>query len=473
MAESITPETSFAISSGAVCFGNRQEVRQGAQAAVQAPSCPEFGTGGGGGGGTVLFHSWRYNFAALNGRWNVYRLVGRGSVVSAAFCCHEGLVSPHAEATRILQVANSPYAEDGATNRNTPKTWQGRVVVINRYDWGEDYYTEQADGIAAGEQGLVGNGQRNSRWLVDYQHASCDVQQWCDSRHGVRLVIFGEYMFGRFGLVEDRSCVHSFLFFTSDTELANTVFRTTTGGSSQPIYIPLTPQERHAKRLADGTYSGYDWVQTYLVNNHVVPPNLAGPFMVTIVPLHILESILQAVQPSIPVFEPQLEEEMVQLLSECLGAWIAMTLAPAAESATSREQFLATAFPTTTTTATGGTGTPRGPARESNHVANSMILKAIRKDDGMEVSLPALHEIAPRGSGLWNFVTVREISCGICYLLHEILELAGKCARDGNRSVLVTGDIRMAIGSDRELVDMGLNAAKLFWPPDVIVAVED
>ena len=126
----IPPCSSFEISSDALCFGSRNEVKEGAS---QPPHFVDFASGG----GTVLQHQYDYNLAAVSGTWNVFRIQEEApNRITSAFCCHHS-ISPHDEAKRILQVANSPYEEDDGTSRNTEKT---RVLVINRYDWVEDYF---------------------------------------------------------------------------------------------------------------------------------------------------------------------------------------------------------------------------------------------------------------------------------------------------------------------------------------------
>jgi hypothetical protein len=57
----------------------------------------------------------------------------------ARLAIHESLDEndlPYREASRIVQVANSPYEDDHGVNRNSPETWDGRVLVVNRCDWG-------------------------------------------------------------------------------------------------------------------------------------------------------------------------------------------------------------------------------------------------------------------------------------------------------------------------------------------------
>jgi hypothetical protein len=91
---------------------------------------------------------------------------------------------------------------------------------------------------------LEGVGQRNSRWLVDYRAAkeSEEWSQWVSSEMCARVVIFGEYIYARCGLTEDRSKMQSFLMFTNDTELGSTSFQSEEG-SAAAIYIPLAEEQ--------------------------------------------------------------------------------------------------------------------------------------------------------------------------------------------------------------------------------------
>lgn len=444
----ITPDSCFEISSGAVCFGSRREIGNGSKLDIQAPSCPTFECGG----GTVFSHDFRYNFKALDGKWNVYHLVTSSGARMAAFCSHESL-NAYAEAKRIVDVANAPWERDNGTDRNTRETFEGRVVVVNRYDWMEDYYAEEEDGILLGEEDLIGGGQRNSRWLVDYRNVQSndnDYNQWCTSGKGVRLVIFGEYVYGRFGLIEDRSAVQSFLFFTGDTALAKTTFR----ADERPVYIPLTEEQRHAKCLEDGAYTGFHWLRSPACRTEFPDGDIIGPFGVdTLISLETMETLLRSVQPTVPMFEPQLQGDMVTLLNESLAVWV-YCLGRLADDADTRDEFIKEAFPN---------------SFDSNkNNLHSMELVAMEGDDGLEMSAEVVHRIVAPTSKLWNYLSIREVSCGLKCLLKEILELAGNCARDSYRRVLVPYDVRLAINNDRELCDECINCSKVFWPPDMV-----
>jgi hypothetical protein len=67
----ISPQSSFEITSDALCFGSRAEVKEGVSHPVQTPTCVPFEDTN---AGTVLNHVYKYNFQALSGTWNVYLL---------------------------------------------------------------------------------------------------------------------------------------------------------------------------------------------------------------------------------------------------------------------------------------------------------------------------------------------------------------------------------------------------------------
>lgn len=474
MTTTITPDSNFEISSGAVAFGCRQEVLTGSQHEMQAPSCPDFGTGGTG-SGTVLTHACWYNLRALSGRWNVCYLVettGSGAQRrTAAFCAHESVEDPHEEAQRIVAVANAPWEKDNGTNKNTSKTWEGRVIVINRYDWMEGYYEEQEDNIEWGEEDLVAGGdQCNSRWLADYQHVKDnpqDFNSWCTSGKGTRLVILGEYIYGRWGLVPDRSAVHSFLFFTGDTQLAKTTFQ----GDNQhprrpPVYVPLTPEQRHAKSLVDGSYLGLEWLKTEMGRTEFPgQDHLVGPFGVDhLTAVEAIETLLCEVQPHVPRLEPQLLPEILTLLNESLAFWV-YCLGRLAQDATTREDFMKEAFANSFEYNCNNLHSTLRRAIEESQNANDDTTTSTTRT---AVSTDALYRVVSSDSKLWQFLSPQQVASGIHCLLKEILELAGNCAQDNERTVVVPLDIRSSIVYDQELCDECLHSSKVFWPPDMV-----
>eukprot|EP00977_Amphora_coffeiformis_P021416 scaffold9307_cov166-Amphora_coffeaeformis.AAC.3 len=457
----IPVHSSFEVSSDALCFGSRREVKVGASHPFQVPTCASFDTAG-----TVLIHQYKYNFQALRGRWDVYMLQesGFGGRITAAMACHSSIQHPFEEATRILQVANSPYEEDHATNRNTQKTWDGRVLVVNRYDWGEDYYGEAEDGITVGEETLMGDGQRNSRWLVDYaqvmetmENSDDDVEEdWVYSGRGVRLVIFGEYIFGRFGLTEDHSAVQSFLMFSADTQLSKCCLQNDPT-PNRFVYVPLTPEQRHSEKLADGSYLGYEWLRRSTADPEFFQ-NLVPPLGVeSMIPLSEIQSILQRVNPKVTgIVEPQLQPEVLQLLNETMGVWI-QSLGNKAETIESKDDLLKAALPNA-----------YGPNQKHIH---AQILKKFNNSDCTPLTTDSdmVHKVVPAGSKVWRFLTMDQVGRGMMYLLEEILELAGNCALDNGRNMLVPSDIRIAIINDEQFCEENLNRSQVFWPPDMVV----
>jgi len=222
---------SFEITSGALCFGEAHNVRHGASQAIKSPSVahPECR-------GTVFVQPIEYNYAAVNGTWTSYPLYDKYGAIGSLFCCHSSIDKPLEEIKRILRIAGSPYDHDSA-RFSDGDTFENRVLLINRYDWG--YYDNRGNPV---EEEATEDG---SPWsmLVDYSAASSIAEYGLKSKNeiyplwgtvenseeeksvGVRLMLRNhEYQFGRFGLNEDRSAVASFLFFSSDTQFSSITF---------------------------------------------------------------------------------------------------------------------------------------------------------------------------------------------------------------------------------------------------------
>jgi hypothetical protein len=480
----------FVVKSGAICFGTPHNIRWGARQPLQQPTFVEPTPSG-----TVLTHTFQYNLAALNGVWSAYPLVYAANnypqttsssssiTVRAWFACHESFLleddGPYQEAKRILQVANSPYEADNGVNRNTSKTWDNRVLVVNRYDWGyEDSrgYEEEQD-----ERG--DNYMMKDVFLVDYGYASKHEAEATTFVHsnvwvtpppttattasssssrvneqelplGVSMVIpDAEYIFGRFGLADDQKHVHSFLYFTGGTELSQTVFSMDPrGGQQRPIYVQLTPEQRHAKRLADGSYTGFDFIRTTI---SVPPAGLLGPFGVELLHRDQLLSIQQEKCPNTP-FEPSLFDDMAQLLNECLCSWIVQlaNVAAAEDTSSVRQSWLDHAF----------------PRRTETQSVDSFILKFIESDEEtvapVSVNRNGLKELLGREDHtLWTYMSMDSLDMAVHFLMGEVLELASNGACDNQRSVLVPCDLRVAIGNDMELSEK-LGQTKQYYPPD-------
>jgi hypothetical protein len=502
----------FLVKSGAICFGAPHNIRWGSrqpppQPLVEPPAIVP--------SGTVLTHLFEYNLAALNGVWSTYPLVHpakndhpqlggdaaqttttttTSTTVVAWFASHESLLlhdddnvdGPYNEAKRILQVANSPYEEDNGVNRNTKETWDNRVLVVNRYDWGnEDSRGYQFDGER--EDGDDDEDyMRKEIFLVDYGHASKheatfvnsdvwvntpstttttshdddDPQQQQQQQEqeqelrlplGVSMVIKqAEYIFGRFGLTDDRKHVHSFLYFTGKTELSQTVFAL--DSEQRPIYVKLTPEQRHAKRLADGSYH---FIRSTI---STLPAGLLGPFGVELLSREQIQSIQQQRCPRTP-FEPSLCNDMSQLINECLCSWVVqLANAATAEDCTTRQSWLDRTL----------------PRRAETQSVDSFIFKCIEREDeetvvSVSLNQDGLKELAiGNDHKLWNYMnnTNLRLDGAAHYLIGEVLELAGNVALDNQRSVLVPYDLRVAIGNDMELSEK-LGQTRRFFPPDL------
>ena len=144
-----------------------------------------------------------------------------------------------------------------------------------------------------------------------------------------------------------------------------------------------------------------------------------------------MEAILKEAVPVVPAFEPALRNELLELINESLAVWI-YCLGRLAQDAESKDAFMKEAFPNAF-----------GNNQNSIHAHQ---IKAMNQKKALSMSV---------------------VSCGVRYLLAEILELAGQCARDSYRKVIVPGDIRRAIANDQEMCDECLNGSKVFWPPDM------
>jgi hypothetical protein len=294
------PPKPFKVESGAICFGAPHNVQWGARQPVPeiAPPLPVAR-------GTVMGHEFHFNVAALNGRWQAHSLVyyaaAMGSSGDAAMnddvnaapmdvadmaahrsnddvvawlATHESLDEndlPYREASRIVQVANSPYEDDHGVNRNSPETWDGRVLVVNRYDWGyEDTrgYEQSSSGDNVGDDYNMNKVFWKEVFLVDYNHAvkhieasgtdiwittssssqkqesSCPPQQGQKDPPGVSMKLLNaEHIFARFGLTDDQRSVCSFLYFTGQTEMSRTVLAH--DPDQRTIYVKMSPEQRH------------------------------------------------------------------------------------------------------------------------------------------------------------------------------------------------------------------------------------
>lgn len=426
----------------------------------------------------------QFNYAAVNGAWNVYPLVvatpsndnNKPVVVAwfvAAVAGADG-INPLKEAQRILQVANSPYEQDNGTNCNDEENFDSRVMVINRYDW-----THFDDRGAVGEHGdCVENSNENYGVyanyisLVDYEQASRPQEDWYQQQHGFRAVLDGEYSFGRFGLTEDRSQVHSFLFFAANTELSRACFITTlredndasttssaTTALSPCIYTPLTPEQLHARQLADPEQycSGFTFLRSISLRKPPAAGSLLGPFGASLFSLEQLQAIQKGIS-SCPRFERQLEGAVLELLNELCCSWLFVLSGQALEYSASWDNFIEHAF------------SKRNQNKSiDSYLMTRMTATPIQVEEEakvFELNEDAMRAVIDPTRKLYTYFTRQQLGAGIRYLLSEVLELAGNCARDNKRQVVFPYDIRLAVSNDQELND-ALGKAKLFYPPDM------
>lgn len=462
-------QRSFRVDSKALCFGTPNNILWGASQPIQVPEIIEAGNHG----GTIAVQPYQFNLAAQNGLWKVSPLAystDSSDVARAWFAGHESLQDPYAEATRILEVANSPYEQDNGQHRNTPETWAGRVLVVNRYDW--EYWGVRQSAVEAYDE-RDGDYMMKDVYLVDYGHASKSLEKYREEKsnvwtnkepeeqhcYGVSMVLKNaEYVFARFGLVEDRSCVHSFLFFAGATELSRVVFPE--DPQRRPVYIPLTSEQRYARFLSDSlTCSGFKYLRTAPVQ----PSGLEGPFGVGIVSAEDIHSIQRYVCAQTPI-EPQLESDVLQLLNECIAYWISVRVAGAAQQASSQADFFNLAF----------------PAKSTSSSLDALLLKRMKKQHlDPNTSCRPTFELMPQTSALstlfssqsvetklFTFISREGLARAIQVLLEETLELSGNCARDHERGAVAPFDVRVSISMDPELYER-MGRTKLFYPSDM------
>ncbi|RSM12621.1 hypothetical protein CEP52_002301 [Fusarium oligoseptatum] len=208
MANSNHIDSSFTVTSGALCFGTLSNMHQGAQAPIQSPPTPSPRLTG-----TVVAHQFEHNVPAKNGTWNVYKLRDINSPrVDGWFAAHQD-VDPLPELTKVLRVAELK-----------------KVFLVNRYDWGYYVGGNAVEEVDDEEDELASS---NTIGITDYAHGNALVQKWArqksrkrkSSENGVWMYIpDAEYMWGRFGFNDDYTEAHSFLYFTQRTDFSKTVF---------------------------------------------------------------------------------------------------------------------------------------------------------------------------------------------------------------------------------------------------------
>jgi hypothetical protein len=125
------------------------------------------------------------------------------------------------EIARILKVAGNPYEPDHGTPRNDESTAEEGILVINCYDW-SCYDARSLKELNDDEVEPGQDGPWNSIGLVDLKDAAVPIPIWKAQSTAKResaefgtwiFVPRAEYLFGRFGLDEERKQARSFLFF--------------------------------------------------------------------------------------------------------------------------------------------------------------------------------------------------------------------------------------------------------------------
>jgi hypothetical protein len=421
--------------------------------------------------GTVLWHEFHFNVAALNGRWRAHPLVyyaaAMGSSGDAAMsddvnvvpvdaaniaahrskddvvawlAVHESLDEddqPYREASRIVQVANSPYEDDHGVNRNSPETWDGRVLVVNRYDWGyED--TRGCDQSSLGDNLDDDNYLNKVFWkevfLVDYNHAVKHLEAT-----GTDIWIF-TFVVAKTG--EPRSA-------TTWTAGSAGRFHETAerrilahDPDQRPIYVKLSSEQCHTQRLADGVaYTGFPYLHQFFAthNNGQRPTGLSGPFGMELLSSDQIKSIQRQSCPETPL-EPLLFQDMSQLINECTCDFVDRlanhaVVAAVAETADTvprrHDDWLDRAL----------------PQRTATNSCDSFLFARLGNSDDEEASSLLLNQegfttlVGDERGLLWTHVTINGLARAVHFLLGAVLELASNGARNNHRSVIVPSDL--------------------------------
>ncbi|KAH7176797.1 hypothetical protein EDB81DRAFT_773581 [Dactylonectria macrodidyma] len=235
MATTPTVHATFSVTSGRLCFGDLENIWQGAST-EPVHGVPTFSALQ---GGTIKQFDFKYNLPAENGTWNAIQLVDVASQNVCGWLATHADVDPAQEVDKILRVSGAPYENNSGSRFNNEDTKAEGVLVVNRYDWG--YYTHdriQVNGIETLDD--YDPDMAESVGLVDYERAKDQVTKWKDQHPSKRTasdnalwlrIPDGEYKFGRFGYNDARTAARSFLFFTTNTEFCMTAL----AGCSQPL----------------------------------------------------------------------------------------------------------------------------------------------------------------------------------------------------------------------------------------------
>uniref|UniRef100_A0A0G4HUD4 Uncharacterized protein n=1 Tax=Chromera velia CCMP2878 TaxID=1169474 RepID=A0A0G4HUD4_9ALVE len=472
------------ITSGALCYGEPHNIRHGQTRPVQLPSLisPQAG-------GTVRCHSLEYNIAALNGEWRAYPLKDIGppppnpfpenpelfryNPLVGWFVCHAS-VDPREECNRILKISGSPYEEDSEESMNSANTFRERVFVINRYDWG--YYDQRGmpeegeESANSAADSFVPNGVAVG--LVDKSAAGGGERGgWGD--RGVWLECGGEYMFGRFGLTSDRKAAHSFLFFTANTNFTRTSISTE---GVEALSIPLTAEERHAKRLASGEYSGMTEMKRMITQggwtgNLVPAETLTGPFRSQggeLLSSEEVSKFLDVCHEGAKI-EPVLMEESVGLLNELMCSMLVGLFSPELNECETWEDLASKMFPNhSKKNSVAGFCHPKILSTSLEEAERPIPFDTQRL---CENTAAFLRRHCTGGCSWAEGVASepKRIVGVMLFVLGEILELSGNCMRDFSRPVMMPVDIRMSICNDNELLLL-VKSCRSFWPPSTETA---
>jgi hypothetical protein len=477
MASAPTANSNFAVTSGALCFGDLHNIWRGASIEIQEPvlANPKDFDG-------VLYYTptFNFNYAALNGTWDVFQLTNLVTqAVSGWFVCHTHF-DPVEEIGNIIRVSPSPYERGGHGSRlNTVDTYAERVLVVNRLMWG----ISDERSIEVVEE-LQNYDPYDETWsenlgislgLVDYQAAKSQFSAWkADPQHrrnhsaaGVWMFVRDEYGFARFGLDDNRIAVKSLLFFTEMTSFQETAF----SGLSHALVKYPTAQEDLDRLLLEG--HNFDGVDIFRGLQVPVTPEVErlGPFNADerlFDVAHVddirsqLRDLIRSKRPGkIPIvlrdFADSWKERSVTLLNEVVMSYLARYVVPAMSGASSCETF-ANAHCT---------------SRDSADSIDAHVFTLLTEPySGVQPSLSHdlvekriqafLDQRSDNGSLVYNDDFVARIRRVAEYIVGEVLELANNWAHNRHLDKLVPEDVRFGIAFDPGIWK-ALAYSHVFW----------
>lgn len=455
----------FNVTSGCLCYGDLHNVWHGASSPIR-----DFPTTIGRHiGGTVTAQILDFNTVAKNGIWKTFQLVEKGTGRLCAWFASHSDVDPEVEIDKILRVSGSPYERDSGSRFNDEKTAAEAVLVINRYDWG--YYDKRGkEEIGVNDEVDIDNLTTlvfgEGLGLVDLGSAKTEVLQWKEeSPHergnpsgGAWMFIPGsECMFGRFGFDEARTAARSFLFFTMNTYFSRTGFV----GLDRTIRLEESDEEWFQRCLREGrTFEGLDTLEHQIAQcewSSLLPAEseYLGPYDSH---EHLLKSTdIDAIRIRPGVKAPEFAEPLKELSHACLNEMIMSYL----------EHFIAPASSYDTIIAAANSLFPKNSTISFVDGCMYSFMMEPYSDpisgyDNRTVGSKVKSFLAPRCEDN-SLVRDHKFIAGICsciaFLLSEVLELA----KNGtSRSVLVPGDIRIAVFNDEELRGL-FKYSRVFW----------